>query len=108
MKLSLSVRIAESAGRKDRAAIPIEELASLARAAGFDGLSMRASALSVDSDPDRVRDVRRLLDRENLAVSMVTGNVALAANTEDAPDCLCHITPHLDLAENLGLRWCAS
>jgi sugar phosphate isomerase/epimerase len=104
VRLSLSVRIAESSSRKDRAVVPIEELAPLARAAGFDGLSMRASALSVDSPPEHVRQVRRLLDGEGLAVSMVTGNVAIAANTADAPDCLRHITPHLDLAVALGAR----
>lgn len=104
MKLSLSVRIAESAGRKDIAAVPIEELAPLARAAGFDGLSMRASAVSVDSPPERVRAVRDLLDCEGLAASMVMGNVALAANTPDAPQALRNITPHLDLAEALGAR----
>ena len=104
MKLSLSVRIAESAGRKDRAAVPIEELAPLARAAGFDGLSMRASVVSVESPPDRVRRVRDLLDREGLVASMVMGNVALAANTPDAPDALRNITPHLDLADALSAR----
>ena len=102
MKLSLSVRIAESSSRKDRAEMPLEELAPLARAAGFDGLSMRPSALSVDSPHARIAQVRSLLDREGLAVSMVMGAVALAANTSDAPDCLRHITPHLDLAEGLG------
>lgn len=102
MKLSLSVRIAESSSRKDRAEIPLEELAPLARAAGFDGLSMRPSALSIDAPPARIDQVRALLDRERLAVSMVMGAVALAANTSDAPDCLRQITPHLDLAEGLG------
>jgi sugar phosphate isomerase/epimerase len=102
MRLSLSVRIAESSSRKDRAEMPLEDLAPLAHAAGFEGLSMRASALSVDSAPDAVAAVRRLLDHERLAVSMVMGNVALAANSPDAPDCLRHITPHLDLAEHLG------
>ncbi len=104
MKLSLSVRIAESAARKDVAVLPIEDLVPLAGAAGFDGLSMRASALSVDSPPDRVRDVRALLDHEDLGVSMVTGNVALVANTPDATGCLRGITPHLDLADALGAR----
>src|SRR4029453_13437880 len=52
----------------------------------------------------RVQAVRALLDREGLAVSMVTGNVALAANSADASRCLRHITPHLDLAERLGAR----
>lgn len=104
MKLSLSVRIAESSSRKDIAAVPIEELAPLARAAGFEGLSMRASALSVDSPPERVRAVRALLDREGLAVSMMMGNVALAANSPEAPACLRDIGPHLDLAEALGAK----
>lgn len=104
MKLSLSVRIAETAARKDQAVVPLEDLAPLARAAGFEGLSMRASAVSVDSSPERIGQVRELLDREGLAVSMVMGNVALAANTSDAPDCLRHITPYLDLAEALGAR----
>jgi len=104
MKLSLSVRIAESAARKDRAAMPLEELAPLARAAGFEGLSMRASALSVATPPARVAAARRMLDREGLAVSMVMGNVALAANTADAPEALRDIGPHLDLAEGLGAR----
>ena len=102
MKLSLSVRIAESSSRKDRSEMPLEELAPLARAAGFEGLSMRASAISVAAPPARVQQVRNLLDREGLAVSMVMGNVALAANTPDAPDCLRDIAPHLDLAEGLG------
>ena len=84
--------------------MPIEALAPMARAAGFAGLSMRASALSVGSTVERVRQVRALLDREGLAVSMVMGNVALAANTPDARECLANIAPHLDLAERLGAR----
>lgn len=104
MKLSLSVRIAESAARKDRAALPLETLAPLARAAGFEGLSMRASQLSVDMPPARVAAARRLLEGEGLAVSMVMGNVALAANTPDAPAALRDIGPHLDLAAGLGAR----
>ena len=55
-------------------------LAPLAREVGFQGLSMRASVVSVDSPPERVAAVRRLLDETGLAVSMVTGDVALAAN----------------------------
>lgn len=102
MKLSLSCRIAESSSRKDVAALAIEELAPLAKATGFAGLSMRASAVSVDTPPDRIRAIRALLDAEGLTASMVMGNVPLAANTPDAPDCLRHITPHLDLAEALG------
>ena len=102
MKLSLSTRIAESSSRKDRADMAIEALAPAAKAAGFAGLSMRASQLSVEAPAERVAEVARLIDAEGLAVSMVMGNVALAANTPDAPDVLRHIGPHLDLAERLG------
>ena len=102
MKLSLSCRIAESSSRKDIAALPIEELAPLAAGAGFTGLSMRASAVSVDTPPDRISAIHQLLERNGLTASMVMGNVALAANNSEAPDCLQNITPHLDLAERLG------
>ncbi|MDH3702440.1 MAG: sugar phosphate isomerase/epimerase [Alphaproteobacteria bacterium] len=104
MKLSLSVRIAESPKRKDVAAVPIDVLAPRAAALGIDGLSMRASVVSVDSPPERVAGVKRLLDRHGLAVSLVTGDVALAANTADATTALRNITPYLDLAEALGSR----
>jgi sugar phosphate isomerase/epimerase len=104
MKLSLSCRIAESSSRKDVAALPIEELAPLAATAGFSGLSMRASAVSNDTSPDRVSTIRQLLDTNRLAASMVMGNIALAANNTEAPDCLRNITPHLDLAECLGAK----
>ncbi len=102
MKLSLSVRIAESSSRKDRAEMPLGDLAPLARRAGFDGLSMRASALSVDTPAVEVLAARALLDRKGLRVSMVMGNIALAANTADATAVLSNIGPHLDLAERLG------
>ena len=104
MKLSLSTRIAESSSRKDRADMAIEALAPAARAAGFEGLSMRASQVSLETPPQRVAEVRRLIDAEGLAVSMVMGNIALAANTPDAPDMLRHIGPHLDLAGRLGCK----
>ncbi len=104
VKLSLSVRIAESSSRKDRAEMPLAALVPLARAAGFEGLSMRASQLAVDTPTAEVAAARRLLDEAGLEVSMVMGNVALAANTPDAPQALRDIGPHLDLAERLRSR----
>ena len=101
MRLSLSVRIAESEARKDRAAMPIEALAPLAREVGFRGLSMRASVVSVDSPAGRAAEVRRLLDGLGFEVSMVTGDVPLAANTPDADRILREPGPYLDLAETL-------
>lgn len=102
MKMSLSVRVAESPKRKDIAAMPIEELAPLAKSAGFQGLSIRASVVSIDTPVERIDFVRNLLDSLNLPVSMVTGNLALAVNNTDATDAIRNITPHLDLAEQLG------
>jgi sugar phosphate isomerase/epimerase len=104
MKLALSCRVAESSSRKDVAALSVDELIPMARAAGFAGLSMRASAVSVDAPSERVLAIRALLDANGLAASMVMGNVALAANNADAPACLRNITPHLDLAVALGAK----
>lgn len=102
MKLSLSTRIAESSSRKDLAEVPIETLAPLAARAGFSGLSMRASVVSIDTPPARVAEVRSVLDRENLDVSMVMGDIPLATNGPRATQALRGITPYLDLAESLG------
>lgn len=102
MKLSLSVRIAELENRKDQAFMPLEELAPLAREIGFQGLSMRASVVSVDSPPERVADVRRLLDSLGLTVSMVTGDVPLAANNGDVARILREPLPYIGLARALG------
>src|SRR3954451_8959602 len=102
MRLSLSVRIAELENRKDHAFMPIEELAPLARAVGFAGLSMRASLVSVDSPPERVAEVRRLLDGLGLAVSMVTGEFPLAANWGDVARTLREPGPYVALVQALG------
>jgi sugar phosphate isomerase/epimerase len=104
MQLSLSVRVAESAKRKDVADVPIETLAPLAKAAGFRALSMRASVVSVSSPSERVAAVRQVLYRESLSVSMVTGDVPLAANNAQATDAIHNIAPYLDLAEALDCR----
>ncbi len=101
MQLSLSVRIAESPKRKDVAAVPVETVARLAAAAGFDGLSIRASVLDVDSPQERVHEVRTLLDELGLRVSMVTGDLPLAINNAEATTAIRNISPYLDLAAAL-------
>jgi len=104
VQLALSVRIAEAPRRKDAIAPPFEELAALAAAAGFQALSLRASVVSVHSRPEQVAAARDLLDRLGLAVSMVTGDVPLAANDAEATRAVRGIAPYLDLAEALGAR----
>ena len=102
MQLALSVRIAEAPKRKDIAAVPFDELAAWAKAVGFDGLSLRASVVSVQSSAEQVRQVRRHLDTLGLQASMVTGDLALAVNNAAATAAVRNITPYLDLAEALG------
>jgi len=104
MKLSLSVRVAEPPKQKDILAVPFETLAAKARALGYAGVSMRASVVSVDSPPRQVREVRTVLDDLGLAVSMVCGDIPLAANNAAATQAIRNITPYLDLTEALGGR----
>ena len=102
MKLSLSVRVAESPTRKDQTAVAFEDLAPLARQLGYDGLCLRASVVSIESTPERVAQVREIMAGLGLAASMVTGDVPLAANDVRATAALRNIGPYLDLAEDLG------
>jgi sugar phosphate isomerase/epimerase len=102
MQLSLSLRIAETMAVKDRGLLPFEELAPLAASAGYRAVCMRASQASIETPASRLHQMRRTLDQLGLAVSMVTGTVALAANTPDAEDALRDIAPHLDLAHAFG------
>lgn len=101
MKPALSVRIAEQPRRKDRIAVAFDRLAGLAAEAGFQGLSLRASVVSVDSPEADVAAVREVLQRHGLAASMVTGDLALAVNSPEATRCLCDIRPYLALARAL-------
>ena len=102
MKLSLSVRIAEEFSRKDRALMPFEDLARLAADIGYDALCMRASQAGIDTQPNRRREMRALLDDLGLGVTMVTGDVSIAANDANASAALRNIDPYLDLADDFG------
>lgn len=102
MKLSLSVRVAESFGNKRVSAIPLDELAALAAGAGYDALCMRASVVGVHSEPDAAENVRRTVAAHGLTVSMVTADFAVPENSAEGPDSLRNITPSLDLAAALG------
>jgi sugar phosphate isomerase/epimerase len=102
LKGALSVRIAESPRNKAHLNMPFEDLAALIAEAGFDGVSMRASAVDVDASPERVARMRQCLNEHGLEVSMVTGDLGLAVNDASATAALGNITPYLDLAESLG------
>ena len=63
---------------------------------------MRATQAGVTTAPERLREMRALLDELGLAVTMVTGDVPLAANDANAGMALRDIGPYLDLAEAFG------
>ena len=101
MKLSLSVRVAESFNNKRVIDIALTDLARIARNAGYRALCMRASMVGIHSPDGQAREVGETLDGFGLNVSMVTGDFAVPENGAEGPGCLRNITPHLDLAETL-------
>ncbi|MDE0042779.1 MAG: TIM barrel protein [Candidatus Poribacteria bacterium] len=100
MKLSLSTRIAESFSDKEKAAVPFEAFSQLAKDNGYHAICMRASVAGIQSPKERVVEIHHIINRLNLAVSMVTGDFAIPQNSERGPDALRNITPYLDLAES--------
>ena len=109
MKLSLSVRVAEAFGSKDKSSMTIDQLIQLARQHGYQALCMRASQAGVQSSADTVREMSGKIRAAGLAVSMVTGDVAIPQNDDQGPNGLRNITPYLDLAQAFGadlLRVC--
>lgn len=104
MKLSLSVRVAESFFDKRNSELTIDELIELASRFGYEALCMRASQVGTHSPPEEVASVRAKIDAAGLKVSMVTGDFAVPTNDEQGPMLLRNITPHLDLADALGSK----
>ena len=102
MKLSLSVRIAETFHSKTEASLTIDEIIEAATSTGYSALCMRASQAGVHSPAERIQEVAGKIADAGLAVSMVTGDFAVPGNGPDGPDGLRSITPHLDLAERFG------
>jgi len=102
MQLSLSVRVAEHFSNKEKTTMTLEELVNVARTAGYQAICMRASQGGIQTPPERLREMRRLIDAAGLKVSMVTGDFAVPSNNEDGPKCLRNIGPYLDLAETFG------
>ena len=102
MKLSLSVRVAESFSNKREVRIPLADLAHIAGEAGYDALCVRASMLGIEDSAEKVAEVSDTIVGNGLAVSMITGDFAVPENREAGPGCLRNITPYLDLAEAVG------
>ena len=101
MKLSLSVRIAESPC-KTRLNVPFAELVELAAKLNYQALCMRASAGGVDTPVAELRRMRRIVEQAGLTVSMVTADFDVPLNNEQGPNSLRDIGPSLNVAEALG------
>ncbi|MEM7233836.1 MAG: sugar phosphate isomerase/epimerase [Planctomycetota bacterium] len=102
MKLSLSVRIAESFHSKTTSEMSIEELIDTATSIGFSALCMRASQAGIETPRDVSEGIAQKIANAGLKVSMITGDVYVPQNDEHGPDGLRNITPFLDLAELFG------
>lgn len=101
MKLSLSVRIAEAAC-KTKLNIPFPQVAEIAAATGYSALCMRASVAGVHSSQAELEEIRGIVDQAGLVVSMVTADLDIPQNNDQAPQALRHIEPSLHVAEALG------
>ncbi len=102
MKLSMSVRVAESFSNKKESSLTIDELIALATAHGYEALCMRASTAGTHSPPQTISDYAARIAAGGLQVSMVTGDFFVPMNNDDGPSGLRNITPYLDLAESFG------
>jgi sugar phosphate isomerase/epimerase len=101
MKLSLSVRIAETA-TKDRLTIPFSELAGLGRRSGYHALCMRPSVAGVRSTAAQLAEIRRIVDGLGMPVSMVTADLNVPLNNDHGPDSLRDIGPSIGVAAALS------
>lgn len=101
MKLSLSVRVAETASKKD-ATHTFAQLTGLAAELGYEAVCMRASQVGIQSPLAQITAARKQAQSHNLHISMVTGDFAVPINNDEGPEGLRNITPYLDLTELLG------
>jgi sugar phosphate isomerase/epimerase len=101
MKLSLSVRVAENASKRD-ATHTFVQLTELAANLGYEAMCMRASQIGIHSPLAQITTARKQADSLNLKVSMITGDFPVPLNNDEGPNGLRNITPYLDLTELLG------
>lgn len=101
MKLSLSVRVAENASKRD-SSHTFAQLTELAAHLGYEAMCMRASQVGIHSPLEQITEVRKQADSLNLKISMVTGDFPVPINNDAGPDGLRNITPYLDLTQLLG------
>jgi sugar phosphate isomerase/epimerase len=79
-----------------------EEVVDVAKKTGYEAIDMRASQGGIQTSKEKLRDMRRVLDKYGIKVSCVTGDFDVPSNNDKAPDGLRNIGPYLDVAETLG------
>jgi sugar phosphate isomerase/epimerase len=104
MKLSLSGRIAEAEHIKDRTAASFAELAQLASEIGYQALCIRPVQIPTKATDEELRQMRQVLDRYGLQVSMVSLHTAITANTPDAGQFFQAFGRDLGIAQLLGAQ----
>jgi sugar phosphate isomerase/epimerase len=104
MRLSLSVRIAESVLNKKEANRSLEQLADLAVNIGYPAICLRASQVGIHTPLENITAADKVIRQRQLTVSMITGDFPIPANNDHAPDALRNITPYLDLADLLNTK----
>jgi hypothetical protein len=77
MKLSLSVRVAESFSDKRKSTMTIDELIAMANKFGYEALCMRASQVGTHSPPEQIAEVRQKVDAAGLRAA-ATGKIRAA------------------------------
>jgi sugar phosphate isomerase/epimerase len=102
MKLSLSVRVAESFSDKTKTTLTLDQLIEIAKRTPYQALCMRASQGGIHTPKDRLQAMAQAIRSASLPVSMVTGDFAVPSNNDEGPQCLRNITPYLDLAQTFG------
>lgn len=102
MKLSLSVRIAESFLSKEIPIQPLDSVVAIAARAGYSAVCMRASQVGIHSTSETIKDAGEMVSQNGLKISMVTGDFDIVYNNERGPSALRDIEPHLRLATELG------
>ncbi len=102
MKLSLSVRVAESFFDKKKATLSIDELITLAKNNGYEALCMRASQAGTHSSAETIREKSEKIRASGLTVSMVTADFAVPMNDHHGPGSLRSIAPSLGVADAFG------
>src|SRR5262245_9662119 len=100
MKLSLSVRVAETP-QKDRLTVEFDALARCAVENGYHAICMRPSVIALRTPQDVRVAVRDTIGGLGMRISMVTTDLAVPLNNDHGPDSLRDIAPHLELASSL-------